>query len=159
MEASLKSNNGHITIGLIVGAIGFFVVVFFSLGGSFCGGLFSSIILGAVAGLLTSRYANVEAKESASKLGFISGGIAGVFALFGQIFGGILLPLMAVILGAVGNIPGRDTDFVGDLLFIYLMPSMLKGIIGLVVAGIAGSICASKSFNLWTKREMQNRQP
>ena len=147
MEAMLKSGNGHIKIGLIVGIVGFVVVVFFSFGGSFCGGLFSSIVLGSVAGFLTSRHANAGTRDNASKLGTVSGGIAGIFALLAQVSSGLLPSLMIAILGAYGRLPGDVGNLPSDVFSMFFLPSVLNGIIGLIAAGIAGSIAASKGFD------------
>ena len=142
-----RSNIAHIKIGLIVGLIGFFVVSFFSFGGSFCCGLFTSIGVGVVSGLLTSRYANIGTIENASRLGAISGGIAGIFALLGQVFGGILPSLMFSFFDTLGTFPSTDVGMSKELFSMFFMPSLLNGIIGLIASSIASSISAGKSFN------------
>ncbi len=147
MESVLKSGNGHIKIGLFVGAIGFLVVAFITFGKSLCGGLFCSIGMGALAGFLTSRYANVGTKENASQLGSTAGAIAGVFALLGQVLGGLLPSIISTVSVVSGAFPEFDSGITQDLFSIFFFPSLINGIIGLIAAGIAGSIAASKSFS------------
>jgi hypothetical protein len=142
-----RSSNAHIKIGLIVGFVGFFVISFFTFGRGFCSGLFISIGMGYVSGFFTFRYANIGTIENASRLGAISGGIAGIFAALGQVFGGILPSLIFGFVDALGTFPNSNIDTAKELFSMFFVPSLFNGILGLVAASIAGSITASKSFS------------
>ncbi|MBK9924489.1 MAG: hypothetical protein IPP66_04280 [Anaerolineales bacterium] len=145
-KAIEKNSNAHINIGLIVGAIGFFIISFFTFGGSFCGGLFISIGMGVISGLLTARYANTGTIDNASRLGAISGGIAGVFALLGQVFGGILPSMIFGMFQTLGTFPDANANMGKEIFSAFFMPSVLNGIIGLIASSIAGSTSASRNF-------------
>ena len=142
-----RSDNVHIKFGLIVGFVGFFIISFFTFGSGCCSGLLISIGMGIVSGFLTFRYANIGTPENASRLGAISGGIAGIFAALGQVFGGILPSLIFGFADALVTFPNSNLDTAKDLFSMFFMPSIFHGIIGLVASSIAGSITASKSFS------------
>ena len=142
-----RGSNAHIKIGLIVGIVGFFIISFFTFGRGCCSGFLISIGMGFVSGFLTFRYANIGTIENASRLGAISGGIAGIFAALGQVFGGILPSLIFGSFDALVTFPNSNLDTAKELFSMFFMPSLFNGIMGLVVSSIAGSITASKSFS------------
>lgn len=141
------NGNTHIKIGLIVGVIGFFVVSFITIGGCFCGGLFLSIGMGVISGLLTSHYVNIGTINTASRLGAISGGVAGVFTLLGQVFGGIIPSISFATVQTLGVFPNEAVGMSNQLFSAFFLPSLFNGVIGLIASTIAGSITARKKFH------------
>jgi len=110
-----RNRYAHIFVGLIVGLCGFLLISFFSFGGRLCGGFFIAIGMGILSGVFTAQYANTLTKDHASRLGAISGGIAGFFAFAGQIFGSLLPSLLFRINDFLGMAPGASSSMLQEM--------------------------------------------
>ncbi len=145
-KATKKNSNTHAKIGLIVGIIGFFVISFFTFGGSCCAGLFISIGMGLVSGFLTVHYTNIETADDVSRLGATSGGLAGVFALLGQQFGTVLPFIIFGVFQALNLFPDRNSNMTNGFSAWIFLPSSFNGILGLIASSMAGAISAERTF-------------
>ncbi|MEM8530026.1 MAG: hypothetical protein AAGF95_04235 [Chloroflexota bacterium] len=108
MQPSIKN-------GLIVGGIGFFITLVVSSIIGVCGP-FIMLAGGAIAGLLTARATTYATQGACVKNSAISGAVAGMLMLFGQI---IAAMLSLVILQATntpppfGSLPQSDAEQIG----------------------------------------------
>lgn len=137
-----KKKYPHILVGFLVGICGFLLISFFTVGGSFCGGLFFSLGIGISAGLFTAHYAHSGPIEIITRRGAIAGGIAGFFSLLGQTLGGALIPLMFGAIQVIDNAPHEVTVSASNLMIEYFWPGLINGVLGLVVCTAMGAFAA-----------------
>jgi hypothetical protein len=137
-----KKNRSYMVVGFLVGICGFLLISFFTIGGSFCGGLFFSLGIGIAAGLFSAHYAHSGPIETVTRRGAIAGGIAGVFSLLGQTLGGALIPLMFGTMQVIGYARHEVTVSVNDLMIEYFWPGLINGVLGLVICTVMGAFAA-----------------
>jgi len=99
---------GRYRAGLIVGAVGLFVVAIISALLGFCGPVVS-LILGAIAGFLTIRMENPTDQGEGAKAAAIGGATAGALGLIGQMIGGIAALLFFQQTGT--SVFGQNIDY------------------------------------------------
>lgn len=134
----------YIKAGATAGLIGFFIGGI--SGQEFCPGLVISIIIGGIAGTLAGRYEKVSTREGASRFGASSGGIAGIFILLGQMFGGIIPLLMIRTVNVLGFFPANSFNALADVFSVSYSPNFFNFAFVLITTSVAGSIAAIKSF-------------
>ena len=138
-----KMLNAHIFFGLMVGIVSFFALIILTFGKEApCCGIIFSIGAGAIAGKLTSHFAIIGTREDASRLGAISGAIAGIFAFFGQVYAGILPYFIFELMKLAGLSPSINVDLSTVYISAFFVPSLINGIFGFFAAAIAGSFTA-----------------
>lgn len=133
-------------IGLFVGVPGFFLVSFISFGGSCCGGVLSSVVIGAIAGWFTAHYSNIGFWANAPEFGGKAGRIAGIFVLCGHIVGAVLPILLIGMGGLLGVFQNSDVYPFAELHPQFMIPGIINGIIGLIITWISASAVTPRVY-------------
>ncbi|HAV79060.1 MAG TPA: hypothetical protein DCX53_17050 [Anaerolineae bacterium] len=119
----------RIKLGLTIGAIGLVLNICVAGFIGLCGPVLS-LIAGAVAGYLTTMQEKPATKSDGARAGAISGAVAGVLIIVGQILGGIGALIYIQSTGAptlFGDVPSISSD-----------PAQL---VGYYIGGIGTGIC------------------
>jgi hypothetical protein len=137
----------YVKFGLIVGAIGFVVIIPISGFMGICGP-FTTMIAGAVAGFLSAYVGEAPTRRDGAQSGAIAGAVSGGVTLMGQLIGGVLALAFIQTTGTpvfVGRVPGPSAPF-HELTLYYAVgigTALCFGIVGIVVAAIAGAIAGA----------------
>lgn len=130
-------------LGLIVGLIGLVLNVCVASAFGFCGPAVS-LIAGAVAGYFTARQEKLSTKGAGAQAGAISGLVAGVLIILGQVIGAVGALAFMQASGtkiAFGTIPPPSADITTQLTY-YLSgmgTGICFGVIGAVLSALAGA--------------------
>ncbi len=132
----------RIKMGLVVGAIGLAINVCVAGFVGLCGPIVS-LLAGGVAGFLAAQQEKLPTKAEGAKAGAISGGIAGVLVIIGQVLGGIAALAFMQASGMqvpFGEIPSA-ADSSGMLVYYAsgVGTGLCFGIVGAVLAAGVGA--------------------
>lgn len=134
----------HVKFGLIVGAIGAALNICVATVMGLCGpGV--ALIAGAIAGFLAAKQAEtLLSKSDGARMGGIAGAIAGSLILVGQLLGAIGALILIQQTGMelpVGSVPPAAAEAAEQVGYYLggLGTGVCFGVIGIVVAGLAGA--------------------
>ena len=127
----------HIKIGLIVGAVGLVVNIGVTFLIEICGPV-TSTIAGIVAGFLSVRITNLPTRSQGAQIGSVSGAIAGVLVLVGQILGSAISLFLAQLLElALPSTTTNTPQLAGN--FSSISTSLCVGLIGISFSILVGA--------------------
>ena len=134
----------RVKFGLIAGGIGLVLNICIASVLGICGP-FMALLAGAAAGFFAAQNEQVDTKGDGARMGAISGGIAGVLVLIGQLIGG--LGALAFIQYSdmampFGTIPSPSADASVQIVYYVsgLGTGVCFGVLGIVAAVLAGAL-------------------
>ncbi len=133
--------------GLLVGAVGFFVIIPVAVVLGICGpGV--TLLAGAIAGFLTAYRGKAATSRDGAQTGAMAGAISGGIMLLGQILGAVLVVAFAHVTQTqpvFGSVPSLSAPL-SELIPYYsggLGVGLCFGLVGILLGAIAGGLAGA----------------